>query len=38
VGFVEFNRDGSYWSERRAMEFLLTQDGRTYTGDKFNGR
>jgi uncharacterized protein len=22
VGFVEFNRDGSYWSERRTLEFL----------------
>ncbi len=22
VGFMEFNRDGSYWSERRALEFL----------------
>ncbi len=22
AGFVEFNRDGSYWSERRALEFL----------------
>jgi predicted alpha/beta-fold hydrolase len=27
VGFVEFNSDGSYWSERRAMEFL--QAGRS---------
>jgi hypothetical protein len=25
VGFVQFNRDGSYWSERRAMEFLLRE-------------
>lgn len=22
VGFVEFNKDGSYWSERRAYEFI----------------
>jgi predicted alpha/beta-fold hydrolase len=22
VGFVQFNEDGSYWSENRAVEFL----------------
>ena len=22
VGFIQFNRDGSYWSENRAMEFI----------------
>jgi predicted alpha/beta-fold hydrolase len=22
VGFVQFNADGSYWSENRAVEFL----------------
>jgi predicted alpha/beta-fold hydrolase len=38
VGFVEFNRDGSYWSERRALEFLLAQAGRNSPGDEKNGR
>jgi predicted alpha/beta-fold hydrolase len=26
VGFMEFNSDGSYWSERRALEFLEQED------------
>jgi uncharacterized protein len=38
VGFVEFNRDGSYWSERRALEFLLTPASRNSRGDEKYGR
>ncbi len=26
VGFMQFNRDHSYWSERRAIEFLQTEE------------